>query len=231
MRARPDAADHAAAARRRSQRLGPWRTTATGVSGTTVDAERVREARGRSRRATTVGSASTRRSSEPRDRPRAGSSRASARARGEPALRRRVALRRPRSARRRTSRSRARPRRRRRRAPSAIAKATTTSERPEGDKRGPGRGARHEIRARQPGATAAAGAHGDADPRRLVPRWPPRAASPLRRLRLLRGGELDLAEELDLVLELDAELLARATARLGHQREAVRGRRARPRSR
>src|SRR5215210_1264627 len=46
------------------------------------------------------------------------------------------------------------------------------------------------------------------------------AASSPRRPRLL-PRHLDFAEELDLVDELDAELLTRATARLAHQRERV----------
>src|SRR4029079_13127214 len=40
----------------------------------------------------------------------------------------------------------------------------------------------------------------------------------------LQVGQLQLAEELDLVLQANAELLERATARLGHERERIRGR-------
>src|SRR5690242_3522498 len=40
----------------------------------------------------------------------------------------------------------------------------------------------------------------------------------------LQVGQLQLAEELDLVLQADAELLERAPARLGHERERIRGR-------
>src|SRR5512138_116994 len=40
----------------------------------------------------------------------------------------------------------------------------------------------------------------------------------------LQLGQLELAEKLDLVLQANPELLERATARLGHQGEGVRGR-------
>ena len=109
----------------------------------------------------------------------------------------------------------------------AIAKASR-SERPEGTSRP--RSRRSPGSRRGNGTTTLAARARGRDPRSSSSPAATASDFAAARVRSYRGAGAArrhaIAEEHDLVLELDAELLARTAARLGHQREAVGGRRA-----
>src|SRR5262245_11195225 len=107
--------------------------------------------------------------------------------------------------------------------PTATSAPTTaSSERPEGTKRT--RSRRAPAAPRGNGTTTLAAAPCRREPRGLRPPTM-RQISARRGAFLRQRGELRQAREDDLALELDAELLARPTPRLGHEGETVRSRR------
>ena len=198
------------AARRDEPRLGAAAKDGDRLLGHDDDAERVRERAVVASTPATVGSAVEALLDARRRRARAGScpsSGASAvadlRARA-PATRRR-----PRSVRTANSGRLAR---------DDVARRAASSDEPRGRARPSGR-ERRQVDAQR------GRRHGD-DGARAARTLPERAhAAHLRRRAAtaptVERRQLERAEELDLVLELDAELLARAPARLGHQRDRV----------